>query len=292
MENFQLLAISLKFGKPGVSGRRKMGLEPKQVIPDLLIGHQVKQNKYGIGTIIACDSTWIKIKFPAKTTRFATETLEEGIITLVDEEEYLKSIKSGMVGIKLRQRKIKYFVHFTPKNNLESIITKGLLPVSKLEEKHYRYVHNDDVRMDQRCDAISLSVSFPNYRLFYVFREKHPELKWVVLLLDAEEVIKFNPAYFKHNAASAEFVGRDWSQFQGANSFEAMFGGMRSTVIPPSYPSSSQAEVMVNSEIPPKLISKILFYNEEDAIEFCEKNPWIKDKVEVNRKFFGNRIDY
>lgn len=269
-----------------------MGLESKQIIPELLVGQEVNQDKYGVGIILVCDSSWIKIKFPSKTTKFATECLEKGSLTLVNEEEYLHSLKSGLVSLKLKQRKIEYFVHFTPLENLESIITKGLMPVSKLEEKHYKYIHNDDARMDQRRDAISLSVSFPNYRLFYVFREKRPELKWVVLLLDAEEIIKLNPAYFRHNAASAEFVGRDWSRFQGVNSFEEMFGGCRNILIPPSYTTSEQAEVMVNCEIPPSLISKIVFNNNVDATTFCEKNSWIKDKVEVNGKYFGNRVDW
>ena len=269
-----------------------MGLNSKQIIPKQLIGYEVQQNKYGVGTIIDCDNDWMKIKFPSKTTRFLTETLETGVITLLDEEKYMASLKTGFADLKLRQRNIKYFVHFTQLNNLESIITKGLLPVSKLEEKNYQYMHNDDSRLDQRYDAISLSVSFPNYKLFYVFREKYPDLKWVVLLLDAEEIVKYNPAYFRHNAASAGFAGRDWSYFQGGASFEAMFAGMRDQRIPASYTTSSQEEIMVNRDIPPKVIKKIVFCDEREAKAFGDKNPWIREKIIVDIKYFGNRVDW
>jgi hypothetical protein len=103
---------------------------------------------------------------------------------------------------------ITTLVHFTRIENLRSILQNGLLNRSLLETRGQQFFCNDSDRVDGHPEAICLSISFPNYRMFYSIRkqkEKAEEVKdsqWVVLLLDAKVLWELDCAFCQENASS------------------------------------------------------------------------------------------
>ena len=73
------------------------------------------------------------------------------------------------------ERNIETLVHFTRVENLSSILQNGLLSRKALEileeTRGQQFLFNDRKRKDGHKDAICLSISFPNYQMFYPIRE-------------------------------------------------------------------------------------------------------------------------
>ena len=65
----------------------------------------------------------------------------------------------------------------------------GLLSRRQLDSQEGNFYFNDSDRYDEQKDAICLSLSFPNYKMFYSIRETRKKIagvdhsQWVVLLL-------------------------------------------------------------------------------------------------------------
>src|ERR1700722_16466462 len=79
------------------------------------------------------------------------------------------------------QLKIPFLLHFTRASNLRSIIQHGLCPVARAGEFGVVAEINDPHRFDGHLGATSLSVGFPNYRMFYKTRTENAGVEWVVL---------------------------------------------------------------------------------------------------------------
>ena len=67
---------------------------------------------------------------------------------------------------------IKEFVHFTNERNLLSILCRGVLSRKVLQENNIPFEYNDEKRLDGMLDAVSLSVTAPNYLIFYKYSPK------------------------------------------------------------------------------------------------------------------------
>ena len=67
----------------------------------------------------------------------------------------------------IEERNIESLFHFTPVDNLENILKYGLLSINNLNRLGIDYYYNDENRYDDRLDAISTSIEFPNYKMFY-----------------------------------------------------------------------------------------------------------------------------
>ena len=61
----------------------------------------------------------------------------------------------------LGSRGVKYLFHFTPINNLDSILKNGLYSRNYVNENFFNYVFPDSDRYDGLNDGICLSLSFP-----------------------------------------------------------------------------------------------------------------------------------
>ena len=66
-----------------------------------------------------------------------------------------------------RERGVEELLHFTSIDNLGTIVKYGLLSRDDLERMKIKYEYNDKKRLEGMRNAISLSVSFPNYKMFY-----------------------------------------------------------------------------------------------------------------------------
>lgn len=76
----------------------------------------------------------------------------------------IEKLTSEQAAIKefLESRGIKYLLHFTSAENLDSIKEHGILSVQELKKRGIPYLHNDSNRLDNELDYISLSVTTIN----------------------------------------------------------------------------------------------------------------------------------
>lgn len=163
-------------------------------------------------------------------------------------------------------RGIEYLVHFTRLRNLRGIMEKGLMTRSNLERSNADFVYTDSQRLDGVPNSISLSVSFPNYKMFYDKKIKY-DLKdnmWCVLLLKTEILRDFDCAFILGNKANLSNRNIDLNERMSLESFAEFFDDYdeRSKLMAPSdtYATDPQSEILCLSNIPVSKISHC-FYN-------------------------------
>jgi len=169
-------------------------------------------------------------------------------------------------------RKIPCLVHFTKISNLGSIIKNGILSKERLIEKSIDFTVNDLVRLDGYLDAISLSISFPNYKMLYKYMSQDSASSWVILILDPSILWKVKCAFCKHNAADIRISKSPIENLMNGHSFSSMFddivgvdGENRVAQHLMDYdPTDVQAEILVFEKINTSFINSITFVSRQD----------------------------
>mgnify|MGYP000037052190 FL=1 len=203
----------------------------------------------------------------------------------------------------VRDRGIKYLLHFTPIYNLRSILRLGFVPRKFLDmpgiKESIRPLFPDLFRQDGQRDCFCLSISWPNYKMFFQKR-KQMLTDWVVLRINVETIIKHQCLFYKTNAASSA------SRRLGPGRIEEMFydDGIREQLsIEKWYTTDPQAEVMSFSRISPQWINEIYVQKltKEVNREFTHlgrqnllkrDNSGNRIKVTEDKTFFGPRKDF
>ena len=180
--------------------------------------------------------------------------LEENIIDSIES-----NVKEYSIQEVLKNRNITKLIHVTNKKNLESILKHGLLSLTKLDEKGIDYEYNDPLRLENKRDAICLSVTDYNNFLFGSFQKKYPKNEYVVLEIDPKILLidGVDKVFCDYNAASK------FSQRSSSN-MEIMFkdklkrrAKIKTRSNKKSYePTSYQAEILYCGTIEPKYILK------------------------------------
>lgn len=108
----------------------------------------------------------------------------------INENFSLSTDRINAIKQVLEQRHIKFLVHFTRKENLESIRVNGLLPLDCLIEKDINFIQNDSHRFDG-TNAICMTITRPNWQLFRRFQRINNSSaeNWVALKLNAEKIL-------------------------------------------------------------------------------------------------------
>ena len=209
-------------------------------------------------------------------------------------------------GIELANRKIDNIVHFTRLSNLRSILKHGIVPRSDQEIFNIKSVCNDVKRFDHRMDATSCSITFPNDKIFRKFREKYPNEKWVVLILDAKVILSTENVceFFLTNAANK--IMRSQSGF-GLRHFQNMFNneitiqksvGSSYTCIrqqmPDNFTTDVQAEILIRGKIEKYYIKKVVFDEVETKNEWYANNSDIANDfcLDIMPEYFGWRNNF
>ncbi|MGC6175514.1 DarT ssDNA thymidine ADP-ribosyltransferase family protein [Lacrimispora sp. 38-1] len=195
-------------------------------------------------------------------------------------------------------REIEYFVHFTDVNNLPNILKMGLLTRSTLDLSKMKYSYNDEVRADNVTKSISLSISFPNYKMFYPITLKYPNREYCVLLLKALEVIKYDCAFNFTNAASNACRFIPIEERKTYSSFHNMFqlnlnGHIRSELCLFDFePTDPQAEILVLDNIPAKCIELAFFRTQYNYQQY--KNIFMNSSIRCwfDQGYFYPRHDF
>lgn len=199
------------------------------------------------------------------------------------------------IGVKARN--VQYLTHFTPLENLTSILRRGIYPRSMVD-KVGDAVFCDALRLDGHLDASCLSISFPNDKMFYKCRNTIASKGWVVMLLNPSILWSKKVAFMKTNAANAFFRNKSVQSFFGFEAFESLF--KESSLGPARLaknlqrfdPTDVQAEVLVFQVIKPQLIEGLVFENDKDLSFFLQILKYEnsgKFKFFVDPTFFSNR---
>lgn len=172
--------------------------------------------------------------------------------------------EGGTVSIQdiVSQRNIHYLLHFTRLENLQSIVQHGLLPRGACAERGIVPVVNDAYRLDY-TDAVCLSISFPNYKMFFGQREElrktDPSVQWAVVAVAPRVMWEKSCAFCRENAANANVTNIPLEQRMGDTAFSMMFSDYNDKTrqvlgIPDTVPTHPQAEVLVFEPIGPEYI--------------------------------------
>jgi hypothetical protein len=189
---------------------------------------------------------------------------------------------------------------------LKSILIHGLLGRDKLDQYNFQgYRANDEMRLDDQRGAVCISVTFPNYKMFFKYRNitgKDDKNQWVVICLSESLLWELECKFYSTNAASndakeSELNGSRKSVYD----FKEMFGNLpdksrKYLGIPDDYTTDPQAEILVLEPIPVKYIKSVDFFDEHTS------NLWLATNEDYNKipglkfyysdRFFKPRDDY
>lgn len=203
-----------------------------------------------------------------------------------------------------QKREIRSLYHFTPSQNLESILKFGLMPREELDRGGFSYEKTDQNRMDGALGALSLSISFPNYLMFYKKRddfkkrEEGKEQVWVVIEIEPKVLWEKDCEFFQTNAASRQFADRK----KESRRLEGLSGlfiekhpkgvSRESLIIPSSHPTDPQAEVLVYGKIEPSIFKCLHVEKKRELNEIKKRVENQNIKLEISPFLFRPRNDY
>jgi hypothetical protein len=193
-------------------------------------------------------------------------------------------------------QKVKQLCHFTHSDNLSGILELGLVGQDKLSGKS-KVRFNDDSRRDGFRQAVCLSISFPNYKMFNKYSQDS-RADWAVITLQPEILWELDCAFCLDNAASNNVRGQSLAKRKHFSTFASMFQDFGSINrkdlgIPGCFTTNPQAEVLVFGEISPKYILKVCFYHQTAKNEWFQRNSISNpDLLEVEAGYFTYRCDY
>lgn len=251
-----------------------------------------KEKQFSDEVIVAKKSINPSLRYGSLGTNISSEAKEREIILQI-----------------LKQREINNLIHFTRIENLHSILLHGLVPVSLHELKNIKSICNDYERYDGRLHSSSLSIEFPNYKLFFKFRRNSsPQQIWVILKFSTKLLFSpTNAAYFCYtNAARVSLSHGDSREMFSAKSFNGMFydpitikeGKVIYRIdmqLKDNWTTDPQAEILVRNTISPEYISGLIFEKQSDLDEYTRiygSNQLSKYNPEVNANLFKARQDY
>ena len=206
------------------------------------------------------------------------------------------------------ERSITTLFHFTRIENLCPILQEGLLGRSILETWEQQPLFNDSDRADGYKEAVCLSISFPNYKMFWPIRreiektEGVKDFQWIVLLLDAKVLWELDCAFCYTNAASGvvkSLLSKEQIDEQKRpEALKNMFAtdyydsirkiriNRQNLQIPDNYTTDPQAEILVFDPIPTRYIEEIHFYEE------IAREEWLSNTQEVYSQTFHSSREY
>jgi len=163
------------------------------------------------------------------------------------------------------RRRIRFLMHFTQAANISSIVRHGFLSRHAMSEREIDGYASARRRIDQRDDAVSVSVASFNPVMFASKRTAAAGAAWVVLLLEPSILWTHRCRYLPRNAASREVINHR-GRMDGPWAFERLFsdefrhhrfGGTdyrSETGLPDCLPTRPDAEVQVFDPVAPEAI--------------------------------------
>jgi|JI9StandDraft_2_1071091.scaffolds.fasta_scaffold196250_2 hypothetical protein len=191
-------------------------------------------------------------------------------------------------------RGVKSLFHFTRLNNLPSILENGLLTKEACARAGINPAVNDTIRYDG-TDAISVTISYPNYKMFYRLRCDNPDVEWVVLKLTCSLLWQTMCAFSDTNAGDGLVYSVPIARRQGVAALQSMFsdyGNIKRTTlgIPDNYTTNPQAEVLLLDGATVDDITGVYFQTLVTYQKY--KAQYLDLKCSYRGRFFDGRSDY
>lgn len=200
--------------------------------------------------------------------------LTDIVINAEKQAQNKAEVKAGVELLRLEiralaeERGVPHLVHFTRCDNLASILRHGLLSIAGTDAQGVMSVRNDRMRLDGQLDGISTSIAFPNFRMFYKYRQIDPMADWAILILSPSILWEKECGFYRNNAADSRMRSQPRADMITGLAFQRMFEGLdapRETWLRRYDPSDTQAEVMVYEMIEPRFIEAVAFETRSDA---------------------------
>ena len=192
-------------------------------------------------------------------------------ITSSASKVFSKKLTAKQIQIKnfLDARGIKYLLHFTNSDNIESIKEHGILSVDELNRRGLPYSSNDSNRMDRELDYISLSVTSINRQLLgsylYTDRIKNVSVIYISASILYEEID--TPRIYCDRNAAASSCNKGESFFEFEDMFKHSINYATATSVrdydrvrdgrAKNEPTDPQAEILFKGCVPKKYIMYI-----------------------------------
>ena len=190
------------------------------------------------------------------------------------------------------EKGIKSLYHFTKSENLYNILKYGLLSRMTLDNNEIDYDYNDEKRLENKLNAICTSISFPNYKMFYKYRQEESNSDWCVIELDPSILYEKNCLFCISNAARKSETNRNDICKTGLNGLKLLFDAEgRSADLSSKFTTDPQAEVLVLGNIEQSYIKRIVFDTNKPV--FKHKNyPNFRFNYDKGNHLFRYRSDY
>ena len=203
----------------------------------------------------------------------------------------------------VRDRGIDFVVHFTRIENIPSIIGSGLIGRESAISSGMVFWANDRYRYDNVNNAISTSISFPNYKMFYAVQCNNSSADWAVIKLRPEVLWELDCAFCSTNAASSSMTNTSIEDRKKFKSLQSMFDEHHNTKercnlnIPDNFPTNPQAEVLILERVDSKYIMEVCINSRERVNNHVAMMHVINScvnsiKFTRNAGFFTYRKDY
>lgn len=191
-------------------------------------------------------------------------------------------------------RNIDRLFHFTPVENLDSILQHGLLTPKACTADSVAYTANDAARYDGQ-DAICLSIEWPNWSLFWSFRQRDTARQWVLLQLHHKVLWEKRVCFNTTNAADNSMSSQTFEARQGVHKFLELFDdwGTKKRAalgVRPHLTTNPQAEVLCIDNIEAAYITDIHLLDAELFKKYNQLYPG--GHVTYGSQYFKYRSDY
>lgn len=230
--------------------------------------------------------------------------IKNGYVISVEKPPYNWRDEVNEIRDYVLSRGITELLHFTRMSNLESIFEEGLQNREELEfplEGSRSTKFNDQLRLDNADGAVCLSISFPNYKMFYHLQKKYVDEDWVIISLDPSLLWKAECIFCLTNAASNSVNTIPKKDRLGLKSLKLMFDDIPNVIkredlnIPEKYTTDPQAEVLVGM-VQNDYIKRIYFKDNETldrcSVEWGSLNLNLNELIEIDKSLFTYRTDY
>ncbi|WP_339098227.1 DarT ssDNA thymidine ADP-ribosyltransferase family protein (plasmid) [Deinococcus sp. VB343] len=189
--------------------------------------------------------------------------------TILPAQTTNEQVRRTEIRRQAESRGIQFLVHFTRLENLVGIMANGIC--SRQVMRGRNYIHNDDVRLDGRLHANCLSISHPNYKMFWNYRSLSGGADWVVLRIHPRVLWELDCGFTEVNAAKRthNIHLRAEQSLKTVQAFVGMFDcpdpDLRHALDLQDYETTDpQAEVLVFETIPPEYIAAVCVNKRED----------------------------
>ena len=271
------------------------GLEPNRAHEDASIAYRSAEHDFRMKSLKAgtyyhpnntSPTSW-RINQKASDKSGMGEVCSPDIRPLLSPK--VKAIKECIA-----ERSIANLIHFTRYENIEGIVKNGLVVRSKLDSLRENVFKNDNLRLEGYEESLSLSISFPNYKMFYKYRMSTSCRGWVVIAVDPSILWEYKCAFCKNNAADSRISGRQRSKLMGVDSLKGMFiedsndkGVRHDERLQQFDTTDSQAEILVFQNIPMLKILEFNFADPRLLADFQSKYSNLNAKLKTT--YFSSR---